>query len=177
MKLIFSGLLFLSIWVVGARETRAQCDCGGYAFDRRGYSSDRATKGCGGIRSRYETAYEELTNAEVVFTGRVIETRKVTKLVYTYGDRDELEIRFQVIKVWKKGFEEFVSVRETVDSCLFPFEAGKEYLVYAVADGKVLRTWYCSRTRLVSEANKDLKEFRKKGVRPEEIARLSPPKK
>jgi hypothetical protein len=143
-------------------DTRAQCDCIGYTPEVRG--------------SRYGSAVEDLKHSEVVFIGEVTETHKVPKVAKSSSEENyEIEVRFKVEHAWKRTVDEYVVVRNNVDYCLFSLDPGKKYLVYTVADGDLLRTWYCSRTRLVERAQKDLDEFESNGIRPTEIKRAPKP--
>ena len=161
-KLPFAILLFGFLLISASSTIRAQCDCIGQTSEIRG--------------SRYSTALDELNHSEVVFIGEVIETRKVAKPANSSGEKpSEQEVRFKIERAWKRAVEEYVTVIDNVDNCLIGFEKGDSYLVYAVADGSVLRTWYCSRTRLAAKAKKDLDEFESTGVRPAEIRRAPKP--
>jgi hypothetical protein len=163
MKL-FSLISFAAILLLSAVTARAQCDCIGQTAEIRG--------------SRYSNAVEDLNHSEVVFVGQVIETREVPKLPNSNSDGTksfELKVRLKVQRAWKRAVDEYVTLRTNVDDCSIGFEVGARYLVYAVADGDSLRTWYCSRTRLVARAQKDLDEFESHDVKPSEIKRVSKP--
>jgi hypothetical protein len=156
-------ILLLGASILGVPETKAQCDCIGATPEIRG--------------RRYRTAYEELKNSDVVFIGEVIEIKKVEKppdsVAYKGADHYELEILFKVKRTWKKALGESVAVRNAVEGCLIGFKKGEQYLVYAAANGKMLRTWYCSRTRLLAKAAKDLREFEERRETPVKIIRTS----
>jgi hypothetical protein len=161
IKSLFSILLFAPA-VLAAVDTRAQCDCIGYTPEVRG--------------SRYGSAVEDLKHSEVVFIGEVVESHKVPKVSKSASEENyEIEVRFKVERAWKRAVAEYVTVRNNVDDCIFSLERGKKYLVYAVPDGDLLRTWYCSRTRLVEQAQKDLDEFESNGIRSTEIKRAPKP--
>ena len=162
-KLMFTILLFSFVLISASSTIRAQCDCIGQTSEIRG--------------SRYSTALDELNHSEVVFIGEVIETRNVATPPSSSGENiHEQEVRFKIQRAWKRAVEEYVTVIDNVDSCSIGIEKGDRYLVYAVADGNQLRTWYCSRTRLVARAKKDLDEFKSSGVRPTKIKRVAAPK-
>jgi len=163
MKL-FSLISFGTILLLPLTVARAQCDCVGQTSEIRG--------------SRYASAFEDLNHSAVVFVGEVTEMRNVPKLQNSNSSGAktyELKVRFQVQRACKRAVEEYLTLRTNVDDCIIGFEAGERYLVYAVADGELLRTWYCSRTRLVARAQKDLDEFESHGVKPFEIKRASKP--
>jgi hypothetical protein len=162
-KLLVSSVLFVVALMAGQSDARAQCDCIGQTSEIRG--------------SRYSTAVDELDHSEVVFIGEVIETRNVAKTPNSSSEKThEQEVRFKIQRAWKRAVDEYVIVIDNVDNCSIGFEKGDRYLVYAVADGSQLRTWYCSRTRLVARAKKDLDEFKSNGLRPIEIKRVVAPK-
>ena len=157
---LFSLTLYAAILLLPLTLARAQCDCIGQTSEIRG--------------SRYASALEELNHSAVVFVGEVTETRNVPKLhnsnssgAKTY----EREVRFKVQLAWKRAVDESLTLRTNTDFCIIGFETGERYLVYAVADGDLLRTWYCSRTRSLARAQKDLDEFDAHGVKPSEIKR------
>jgi hypothetical protein len=161
---LFSLISFAAILLLPATIAQAQCDCFGQTSEIRG--------------SRYASALEDLNHSAVVFIGEVTETHNVPKLQHSNSSSEktfELEVRFKVQRAWKRTVEEYLTLRTNTDNCLIGFEAGERYLVYAVADGDLLRTWYCSRTRLVARAQKDLDEFESHGLKPSEIKRASKP--
>src|SRR5687767_9897370 len=146
------AICFISAFIFGVREAAAQCDCVG---------SNRENDYRG---SRYSTVYEEFENSEAVFVGEFVEMKKIERPPAFKSDFPyEYEIKLKVKKAWRKNLEEIVSLRYWA-GCLIGFKEGEEYLVYAfVQEEGVLRTNYCSRTRLLSKAAGDLKEFEEKG--------------
>lgn len=116
--------------------------------------------------------------AAAVFSGRFVgaEYRKgiVNELAETIqeaeGVRQEYEVlvlRFEVEEWWKGGpAREVVIVTngtraadgtETVSMCDFQFEEGESYLVYAYESKSGLQTGYCTRTKNLKRAARDLK--------------------
>ena len=145
------------VFVFGARQAYAQCDCAGStpANDYRG--------------SRYPTAYDELKDAEVVFIGEVLQRSRVDlpprhRDGYSY----EYKITYKIKRAWKKEIDEIVKVREG-GPCILGYKKGDEVLVYAFAGRSRLRMRFCSRTRLLAQAAVDLKEFEEKGINLEKI--------
>lgn len=150
MKRIIIGLFLVSVSVVGVGEASAQCKCA----------------------RTYPTAFDELKDVEAVFIGEVISKHIVEKPVVR-ADRQnvyEMEIKFRVKKVWRKNLKELVTVRFLVYGCNIAFDNGTEYLVYAINDKGRLRTYCCcSRTKPLSKAAEDLKEFEKRGEEPKQV--------
>jgi hypothetical protein len=135
----------------------AQCDC-------VGASRENDYRG-----SRYASAFEEFENSEAVFIGEFVEMKKIPRPPTFNSDFPyEYEIRFKVKRVWKKNLEENISLRYWA-GCLIGFEKGEEYIVYVFVHEGVLRTNYCSRTRLLTTAAGDLKEFEEKGQKPRQV--------
>jgi hypothetical protein len=164
MRKLFLAICVWSAFISGAHAVHAQCDCSGgnREDDYRG--------------SRYSTAYEEFENSEAVFIGEFVEMKKIERPPAFKSDSPyEYEIEFKVNKAWRKNLEDVVSLRFWA-GCLIGFEKGKEYLVYAFVHEGVLRTNYCSRTRLLTKAAGDLKEFEEKGEKPREIIEAASPK-
>jgi hypothetical protein len=159
------AICLISVFVFGAREAYAfQCDCVGRPLEKdyRG--------------SKHPTAHDEFKNSEAVFIGEVVDKKKVqTDLVYRGSGDYEYEISLKVKSAWKKNLGELVAIRET-GSCLIGFEKGEEYLVYASIHNNRLLTLYCSRTRRLAKAIRDLKEFEENGEKPITKIGTIPPK-
>lgn len=141
MRKLILGVCFISIFVLGIREVACQCMCAPVPG------------------SRLLTAHEAFKTAEVVFTGEVVESKKGTL-------PDEYEVRFKLKRVWKKDVGESVVLRTFRHSCGFFGEEGEEFLVYAYTYQDMLTTNGCTRTKYLSEAVADLKEFEEKGEKP-----------
>jgi len=157
MRKLILAICFISAFIFGALEVNAQCDCigGNRENDYRG--------------SGYATAYQEFEKSEAIFVGEFVEMKKIERPPAFKSDFPyEYEIKFKVKKAWKKNLEEFISLRYWA-GCLIGFKEGEEYLVYAFVHEGLLRTNYCSRTRLLSKAAVDLKEFEERGEKPRDI--------
>lgn len=164
MKKLTLAICFVSIFIFGAHRVYAQCHCigGNRENDYRG--------------SRYSTAHEEFENSEAVFIGEFVGMKKIERPPAFKSDFPyEYEIRFKVKKAWKKNLEGVISLRYWA-GCLIGFKEGEEYLVYAFVHEGLLRTNYCSRTRLLTKAASDLKEFEEKEEKPREIIKAPSPK-
>ena len=147
----------LTSFPFGAHDASAQCYClgGNLENEYRG--------------SRYSTAYEEFKNSEIVFVGEFVDMKKIVRPpAFSTDFPYEYEIRFKVKKAWKKNLKEFISLRSWA-GCLVGFKEGEEYLVYAFIHKRMLRTNYCSRTKLLAKAAVDLKEFDENGETAREI--------
>lgn len=111
-------------------------------------------------RCKYEwTPAESWERSGRVFAGKVVEVKD-------YGTK-KLRVYFDVSKSWRGPAEQ--SIRLFTDradtygmlkygiSCGYPFERGKEYLVYAFYEKhSPLTADKCTRTRPLSEAGEDL---------------------
>jgi hypothetical protein len=98
----------------------------------------------------------ELEAATAVFSGKVLRADvgggEVT------SSADPVWVGFQVFSVWKGPALTTLVVttaRESA-SCGYPFEVGREYLVYSGGTWDALGVSLCSRTRLLAEAEADL---------------------
>lgn len=93
---------------------------------------------------------EALIESDTVFSGKV---------TGVYTDDSGMKISFDVDKAWKGISNDTVSAVTGLGSadCGYPFEEGKEYLVYTYGGGESLYTSGCSRTKPLSEAEQDLK--------------------
>jgi hypothetical protein len=140
------GLLF-----TGAGETFAQCACAPEYIDI--------------------APHKELKLADAVFTGKVVEVRKSAR---DEGTGSYVEtVKFEVRRAWKRDLEAFVTITNEIQGCANGFGENEEWLVYAYEqeDGILSTGCCCSRTRLLSEAAEDLKEFEAKGVQPTKVRR------
>lgn len=95
---------------------------------------------------------EERDNSNAVFQGTVesIQSSSTTKNT----------VIFQVDKYWKGNVGKTITVQteENSASCGYPFQEGKKYLVYTrnTIDLRNFSTGLCSRTNLLTKAEKDL---------------------
>ena len=98
-----------------------------------------------------EAAYEK---AEAVFYGKVLKIRK-SKLF------NKLQVTFKILETWKGTTTERIIVTTEglgFGVCPYDFDVGKTYLVYAYTwESKVLQTSHCTRTKELSEAERDLR--------------------
>ncbi len=141
-KLILS-VLFLITFSFATGRVSAQCAC----------------------KAKYRniTAHNELKLADAVFVGMVIEIKKAVR---NKSNDSYVEIvKFKLKNAWKRDLEMFVTVRNKIQGCLNGFGAKEEWLIYAYNNGdSTFRTYCCcSRTKPLSKAAEDLKEFEEKG--------------
>ncbi len=102
------------------------------------------------------TVAEEVERADAVFAGTVVSVVGSEYRAYVFPD---VEVTFTVEEYWKGVFSNPVIIHtgQGGGDCGFGFEEGKEYLVYAYADeNDNLHANICSRTALLSDAEKDL---------------------
>lgn len=160
MKNLFIGILLVGIIFFG--NTNAYSQCGSCIYD-------------------YFSVYEEFQGSSAVFVGKVIDIRKVEKSkntdTTTNTDYYEFKVEFEVETAWKKDLPETITVTN-IDSKNSHFKLGESYLVYAYflfRDDKTLRAHRgcCTETKLLSEAEKDLQEFKDNGEKPTNIIKAS----
>ncbi len=124
------------------------------------------------INSYSQTAYacscmqplspnEEMSNYDVVFSGKVIDVKDVNLDSPSRSSADPILITIEVYNVWKGDKNEEITVKTalTSASCGFPFVENEEYIVYATTaddNGKILEVNSCSRTGLLADAVEEL---------------------
>ena len=117
------------------------------------------------------TPHNEFKLANVVFIGEVIDIKKAAPDKNT-GHYIET-VRFKVSKAWKRDLEPSVFITNKIAGCINGFDEREEWLVYAYQnqDGTLGTYCCCSRTKPLSKATEDLKEFKEKGEKPTNILR------
>ncbi len=122
--------------------------------------SPRASLGCSCEMSG--SALEELERRGAVFSGSVIEI---------IIEEDEIWgtvhlVKFDVIEAWKgvEGQEITVYTASNEAACGYNFQMNKDYLVYANYNNKdtrlgIIGVGLCSRTKLLTDAARDLSEL------------------
>ena len=113
-----------------------------------------------------ERAREALSGSTVVFSGEVVELEKPppdtamvegTMLTVMGGGGRKATVTLRASEVWKGPRQQTVTITTDADSsmgCGYPFEEGREYLVYAT--GEDPSVGLCSETKPLSEADADL---------------------
>jgi len=136
---------------------------------------------CGIEGSPKERARGAIAGSDAVFSGEVValekeppETEMVegTMLTVIGGGGREATVTLRVSEAWKGPKQQTVQFTTPVAdgiSCAYPFEEGREYLVYA--DGEQdLRVGGCSETKMLSEADTDLALLGNGDQSPEDVA-------
>ncbi len=146
MKTIILSFLVATMFSLHLRETFAQCSCWPKL-----------------------TLQEEFQRADEVFVGKVIETTRVP-----YENDSVTVVKVEVIQAWKQDSERFVTIKDFPEKGFTnSHELNVEWLLYAhrIKDGNgAFVAWHCcSRTKRLSEAAEDLKQFRKMGEKPKKI--------
>ena len=103
---------------------------------------------------------KEIRWPTMIFSGQLIEQNK-----------DQL--KFKVEKVWKGDFRDEIfihtddyvtdaktgTIERFVDDCEYKFELGSKYLIYTLARGGKFTASKCSFTKLLKDADRDIKEL------------------
>jgi hypothetical protein len=104
--------------------------------------------------------------SDAVFVGKAIEVKEVE---IPYKNKAgwftvELEVKFRVERTLKglEGSEVILRTGSGCCSCGYEFEKGQKYLVYAYHYKGMLNTNYCTRTKPLAYAAKDLEEIGKR---------------
>lgn len=126
-----------------------------------------------------ERASEALSDSAAVFSGKVVDferspppTSMMEGTIVTILGGGTATASLRVSEVWKGPTRQTVQITTEADSgvgCGYPFEEGREYLVYAEKGSSVS---LCSETKPLSEAGPDL-EALGDGERPEDGGALS----
>lgn len=135
MKSIMLGLALMVFLFVGVDEARA-CTCVGP-----------------------RPVAESLAQASAVFSGKVLEIRRVKPDGQQMWD---VEVVLAVNTSWKGARRKRVSVFTHSQSaaCGYGFSRGRTYLMYAHAYGEgKLSTSICTRTKRLKDAREDLREL------------------
>lgn len=146
MKRIIFGILIIGVIYLGTSKTFAQCSC-----------------------EPELTLKEHFQRSDVVFVGKVVETKKIRQ---ENTDSYDVFVKFEVKQVWKRDLERFVNVK--LYGSAKGFEPDTEWLLYALkgTDGSLqIAITCCSRTKLLWAAieSGDLKAFKKMGEKPKKI--------
>jgi len=102
---------------------------------------------------------EALKEATAVFAGKVVGIDAPSGLVISSAD--PVKVTFNVSKVWKGPTYKtlVITTARNGASCGYSFKEGEDYVVYAYGKETELSTGLCSRTKLLSNAEEDLKEL------------------
>jgi hypothetical protein len=110
---------------------------------------------CASLGSQQEQVKQALSDSEAVFSGEVVDVEK--ERAATASHPGTVTVTLQVSEVLKGPQRETleVSTPSTGSACRYPFEEGREYLVYAYGK-QDLKVDLCSETKLLSKAGADL---------------------
>jgi hypothetical protein len=102
--------------------------------------------------------------SQAVFVGEVTEI--IAPKTASGEEAWTAEVRFKVLQTWKGVTTETVSIFTANRCCIcgYKFSVGERYLVYAYSSNKDLATSFCTRIKLFSEADADLKVLGKNNV-------------
>jgi hypothetical protein len=143
-KLGLIVLLVLAICIVSDRAI-AQCDCA----------------------AQFKSAEAYLNKADVVFLGKIISTKNVAGRT---PNESNLEISFEVQKVWKNHLVKVVTV--FVQRDIADFEKDAVWLVYAFKlknGGFEMQRHCCSRTQPISRAQDDIRAIERMAAQKRKI--------
>lgn len=114
-----------------------------------------------------DSVKEALEDSSAVFSGKVVESVDANKNKSIQSSADPIKVLFEVEESWKGLNQTHITVytaRSSV-SCGYEFDLNKEYLVYANETNGEFNVSLCSRTILLSLAEKDIQELGE-GVKP-----------
>jgi hypothetical protein len=151
MKNIILGFFIIIALFLGVTETSAQCAC----------------------TIPTDSAYEHLKYSDFVFVGKVIEIKNIK--ANANSEYKEFNVIFKVETAWKTDLTEIITVRN-INPSDSDFKEDERYLVFAYLRDNILTAYIgcCTETKLLSNAAKDLKEFKDKGVKQANIIKASP---
>ena len=101
-----------------------------------------------------DTATEAMESVSDVFKGRVLKLSEKT----INGEKYDV-VSITVSESWKGTKDSEVLVYTDWSSCMFEFEVGKEYLLYAYKFNGKLKVINCGRSSEVTNAQEDLLEL------------------
>jgi hypothetical protein len=106
--------------------------------------------------SQKERAERALSDSEAVFSGEVVRIDRPSGPMQSSGDPET--DTFRVLKSWKGPKSGTFEVKTPVSdiSCGYPFEKGREYLVYASEKRQGLEVYLCGETKPLPKAKEDL---------------------
>ena len=106
--------------------------------------------------SQKERAERALSDSDAVFSGEVVRIDRPSGPMHSSGDPET--DTFRVLESWKGPGSGTLEVKTPVSdaSCDYPFEEGREYLVYASEKRQVLEVDLCGETKPLPKAKEDL---------------------
>jgi hypothetical protein len=139
------------------------------------------------VRTAEGLAKWTASHGDAIFEGKVESAEwkwhlldaKVGDLTSPDLDQDPpfMQVSFEVSRTYRGAQRENIQIRTGLGGgdCGFPFEIGKQYLVYAFADESgQLSTGICSGTALLQESHANLSYLRGEQIAPGEVERNTP---
>ena len=107
------------------------------------------------------TPEEGLHQSSAVFRGKVIEIYRPILDRIGLTKSHTYRVRFEITKRWKGAHSRkfVVTTRLSGEACGYPFEQGKEYLVYVVDTAGDIETGICTGTRDIRGAEFEINEL------------------
>jgi hypothetical protein len=104
---------------------------------------------------------EALKRSAAVFRGKVTEISRPWLDRFGLTQTGSYQVEFVILKQWKgaPALSTIVTTRLTGEACGFPFEIGREYLVYVVTEPKDIQTGICTGTKNITEAEPEIKQL------------------
>jgi hypothetical protein len=108
-----------------------------------------------------DSVKEAFEGSSAVFSGKVVEIVDANKNKSIQSSADSIKVLFEVEESWKGINQTQITVNtaRSSDSCGYEFDLNKEYLVYANETNGTFNVSLCSRTTLLSLAEKDIQEL------------------
>lgn len=102
---------------------------------------------------------ESLEHSTAVFAGKVVDIDVPSGLVISSAD--PVKVTFEVLEIWKGHDYKTLVLTTARDgaSCGYSFKQNEEYIVYAYGEENKLSAGICSRTKLLTNAQEDLREL------------------
>ena len=115
------------------------------------------------------TPHNEFKLADAVIIGEVLEITKTDEDKKTSRYTELLKV--EVKQAWKMDMKSTITLRNTIIGCVNGFKVKESWLLYLYKnkDGSLATYCCCTRTRRLSDADEDLKEFKKKGETPARV--------
>lgn len=144
----------LALLVLAASDALA-CSCAGPSAPDRAYAD--ATVVFEGKVLSIDDQYTALRKAWDDVSMRLGRDPDWQEFERTHG----FKVTFEVTKAWKGALKKrfVLYTGRGGGDCGFPFEKGKEYVVYAYCGKKYCDTMICTRTKLKAGAAEDLRYF------------------
>jgi Tissue inhibitor of metalloproteinase len=107
------------------------------------------------------TVLQRLDKSHTVFAGKVVNVVEISKGIDFYNDEHQIDVTFQVSKVWKGSKDKILTISNHTGCCGdYPFDQNdleREYLIYAGSnsDGRLF-AGSCGNTQLLVDVQADV---------------------